>query len=467
MPWSSTPVNSPVNTPALSPWSSSPSGNAVVRGGAWLSRLEKVAPLEGSGALSSTLEPRYGISGHLTGSGLYVPGASSVQHRSALFLSEGLPVGLAFETKPRVVQLSGNGVLENTVNDGLSAISFGAHPARLASEGSLTCEMNGGHPPVDGLYADVNPLMAMTGVFSSEGELAFGIWQIMQVAITLDGAGQLAGFVGSFGMIMADLTGAGQISAQVYELYSRLVSLVGSGALSASAFETYARGLGLTGGAQLAAILYEVYNSTHSKGGVGTVTALIMQKYSLLPPLGGGGALTATMAFPSMSPDITPVDNTGSFTILYWCNRIDLVALGGGEAGTDGTFVTNPGGAAGSYSSVTLVRGTDIPWSTAALSITVGAGGASSGADGGSSSVSATGMTTLTAAGGSGNNGIGGSGASPGDHTFNGQTYTGGASQPTRGQPGNAPGGGGGGGNVFGAGGLGAKGRVWVRSYQV
>jgi hypothetical protein len=79
-------------------------------------------------------------------------------------------------------------------------------------------------------------------------------------------------------------------------------------------------------------------------------------------------------------------------------------------------------------------------------------------------------MSTQTAIGGTqGASTNGTTGASPGNVTYNGTTYTGGAAQTTPGAAGNAPGGGGGGANpIVGAiaGGAGAHGAAWVVARQ-
>lgn len=93
------------------------------------------------------------------------------------------------------------------------------------------------------------------------------------------------------------------------------------------------------------------------------------------------------------------------------------------------------------------------------------------GGDGGDTTATPTGGGTLTATGGAGGNSTSSvaatAGGSPGDESFDGETYTGG----TGGAPGNnsaggngtAPGGGGGGGGAFGSyGGVGGDAGVWV-----
>lgn len=97
--------------------------------------------------------------------------------------------------------------------------------------------------------------------------------------------------------------------------------------------------------------------------------------------------------------------------------------------------------------------------------------GAGTGGDGGDTTATPTGGATLTAAGGAGGasttNTAATAGGSPGNESFDGETYTGG----TGGAPGNnspggngtAPGGGGGGGGAFGSfGGVGGAAGVWV-----
>lgn len=174
--------------------------------------------------------------------------------------------------------------------------------------------------------------------------------------------------------------------------------------------------------------------------------------------------------WPPPKPVLTTFSTAGSYTytIPEDCDCIDVILLGGGEAGTGITWGNGSGGKAGSWVTVTLVRGVDIPWSTTSITGVVGAGGTGNGGDGTPSTAVISGGSTYTAAGGSGNMGLtvpGGQGA--GTQVFNGMSYVGGGGQGSLGNTGNAPGGGGAGGG-FGTsvGGNGAVGCVWFYAYS-
>lgn len=177
--------------------------------------------------------------------------------------------------------------------------------------------------------------------------------------------------------------------------------------------------------------------------------------------------LGSTLIYKS-APELTTYSTAGTFTytIPAWCTTLDIICLGGGEAGGVAWLLgTGSGGKAGGWGSSTLVRGTSIPFSTTTLAVTVGAGGNGSqgnypapGQDGQASTVSGT-WGTVTGAGGAGGNSSNYNGGSPGTVTVAGQTYSGGVFPA-------APGTGGGGGNPPGGpGGAGERGRVWIRAY--
>jgi hypothetical protein len=177
--------------------------------------------------------------------------------------------------------------------------------------------------------------------------------------------------------------------------------------------------------------------------------------------------LGSTLIYKS-TPELTTFSTAGAFTytIPTWCNTLDIICLGGGEAGGVAWLLgTGSGGKAGGWGSSTLTRGSNIPFSTATLAVTVGAGGTGSqgnwpapGGDGQASTVSGT-WGTVTGAGGAGGNSSNYNGGSPGTVTVAGQTYSGGVFPA-------APGTGGGGGNPPGGpGGVGERGRVWIRAY--
>lgn len=169
---------------------------------------------------------------------------------------------------------------------------------------------------------------------------------------------------------------------------------------------------------------------------------------------------------------------TYSYAIPVWCAYIELVGVGGGEGGDSGSgaFVAGAGGAGGVWNAITIQRGVDIPWTATSLTVVVGDGGTggpagplnSDGAGGNPVVWSYSGTTLLTCSGGD-DGGSGQNGKSPGNYTYNGVLYTGGAAQ-TSGSAGNPPGGGGRGGNGgFGvglAGGKGAPGAGYARARQ-
>ncbi|AHB79558.1 hypothetical protein PBI_VALIDUS_28 [Mycobacterium phage Validus] len=180
-------------------------------------------------------------------------------------------------------------------------------------------------------------------------------------------------------------------------------------------------------------------------------------------------AARASNSYPTTEPlrqeFITP--GAFTFTIPYWCEYIDVVLLGGGEAGTNGSFAGNgQGGRAGLWFTVTLRRGVDIPWTATTITGVVGAGGASNGANGGATTATVAGLTS-TAAGGDGGMGLlNPSGQGAGNMDYNGELYVGGASQTSLNGAGREPGGGGAGGGFLSSGGRGGRGQAWIRAYQ-
>lgn len=189
---------------------------------------------------------------------------------------------------------------------------------------------------------------------------------------------------------------------------------------------------------------------------------------------GNNGGNWASIAYVMLPMGYTTYTATGaySYTIPDWCNKIDILVLGGGQGGGGGSVGNGTGGQCGSWVVTTVQRGVDIPWSTTSITGTVGAGGTAGGAGGGTggtggtSTATATGMTTQSAIGGSG--GVGPTnvvGASPGNQTLNGITYYGGGTQSNLNSAGRVPGGGGGAGGFASAGGKGGDGQVWFCAY--
>lgn len=187
----------------------------------------------------------------------------------------------------------------------------------------------------------------------------------------------------------------------------------------------------------------------------------------------GEGTLSMTAAFPANPPTTQEFVPAGNYTynIPYWCTYIDLILLGGGGGGANaiGGVIPGAGGQAGFWTTTTVQRGLEIPFTTTSIAITVGPGGGGA-ANAGPTTATATGMAPQSALGGTQGAGTNGTtGESPGNKVYNGVTYTGGAAQNTPGAAGNAPGGGGGGANpLLGAPtpGAGAGGAAWVVARQ-
>lgn len=189
---------------------------------------------------------------------------------------------------------------------------------------------------------------------------------------------------------------------------------------------------------------------------------------------GNNGGSWASISYTILPMGYTTYTASGAYTytIPTWCNKIDVLVLGGGQGGGGGSAGNGTGGQCGSWVVTTLQRGVGIPWSTTTITGTVGAGGTAGGAGGGTggtggtSTATATGMTTLSAVGGSGGTGATNvTGASPGNQTLDGITYYGGGTQGNLNNPGRAPGGGGGAGGFASAGGVGAAGQVWFYAW--
>lgn len=187
--------------------------------------------------------------------------------------------------------------------------------------------------------------------------------------------------------------------------------------------------------------------------------------------------------FPPTAEVTDTVTAGGNYThtLRRWGNFLDIVLLGGGGGGQASAsfFAYGAPGTPGLYSVVTLVRGTDFPWSLLTFTGTVGTGGSGGigpsvlpGAGGNATTATFAGGGTLSAAGGNGGLGFAsnpatnGRGPGPGNQVFNGKTYTGGGTSTSNGGPGVAPGGAGSGSGQFSSGGSGAVGRAWYRTYQ-
>lgn len=188
----------------------------------------------------------------------------------------------------------------------------------------------------------------------------------------------------------------------------------------------------------------------------------------------GGGTFTASDV--EYSPDPQQFRTSGTYTPPSWwvsgTDYLDLIAVGnGGGASTAGGGDAGGPGGAGSWATATIQT-----LSSGSLTVTIAGGGAGSsttanGAAGTAVTIKDGATTKLTAAGGSGGtyegggaiSGTGWYGPSPGNETFESQTYYGGEQTTTSGTPGGWPGGGGAGADgVFLAGGNGAAGSAWI-----
>lgn len=197
------------------------------------------------------------------------------------------------------------------------------------------------------------------------------------------------------------------------------------------------------------------------------------------------GADTATARFSPQPAALTAITAVGTTVvpIPVWCRYLDLALVGAGGGGaSSGTFYLLGGfpGSPGTWATTTLERGIHIPWTTTTLTFVIGAGGAkgsggfagTAGGPGAATTAIGDGWAGLSAAGGAGGpqhpTGINANdGPGPGDKTYNGVTYPGGATQTSDGATGYAPGGAGAGGANFGGpGGVGGAGGAWCRAYQ-
>ncbi|QZE10476.1 hypothetical protein SEA_SCOOBYDOOBYDOO_130 [Mycobacterium phage ScoobyDoobyDoo] len=163
-----------------------------------------------------------------------------------------------------------------------------------------------------------------------------------------------------------------------------------------------------------------------------------------------------------------------SWDIPFWVRKIEVVLIGGGGAG-EGMNVAGiwgEGGRGGQWQGAVFVRGEDIPNTATQITGTVGQGGVSTfgaGNPGQPTIAYVNGSPILTANGGRGGSAsnLDTPGRSPGNFTFNGVTYIGGAQQDGQSSTGYAPGGGGGGSRVsLTTGGMGGRGQAWIRAYQ-
>lgn len=186
------------------------------------------------------------------------------------------------------------------------------------------------------------------------------------------------------------------------------------------------------------------------------------------------GAYVAGPAVQQPIPTEFATPGTFTYDVPAGAIALDFIILGAGASGLPGntsTLVTGWGGLAGQWLTATVSPASGWP-SNGQVTVVVGAGGAEQGINGATtvhpgaaSSVSAPGMPTYSAPGGNGPNTGSVDGQSPGNQSYNGENYIGGAEQLPD-YDGNAPGAGGGGGDATAAqyyyGGAGGPGAVWI-----
>ncbi|AVO21880.1 minor tail protein [Mycobacterium phage Kheth] len=178
----------------------------------------------------------------------------------------------------------------------------------------------------------------------------------------------------------------------------------------------------------------------------------------------------------------TDTTNIQSWTFPRNAEWLAVVCLGGGCGGRGGgPVLAGGGGYAGSYGTVLLRRGVDIPWSTTMFYMNVGPGSAGSSggylvsdpSPGTASLCTTTALDTLASGSGGGPNYSTQRGQDAPDLSYNGISAVGGKSSSGSASPGGVPGGGGGNGanqGSFGlpggAGGAGGRGQIWARAFQ-
>ncbi|QGJ88312.1 hypothetical protein SEA_DREAMTEAM1_32 [Mycobacterium phage DreamTeam1] len=191
-------------------------------------------------------------------------------------------------------------------------------------------------------------------------------------------------------------------------------------------------------------------------------------------------SLGSVLIVPVFTPVTTPFTTTGSFTynIPAECSRLDVIVLGGGGGGQASLaiFAYGAPGGPGGWKGATLVRGVDIDPSITQITGRVGVGGAggpgpsiSPGFPGQSSTASCAGFSLEGAQGDGGVLAVGSQAATrgkgPGNFTWNGILYTGGADNTANSQDGKVPGGAGNGSAQLSRGYDGGRGQVWIRAY--
>ncbi|QDP44592.1 hypothetical protein SEA_NOTHINGSPECIAL_7 [Mycobacterium phage NothingSpecial] len=186
------------------------------------------------------------------------------------------------------------------------------------------------------------------------------------------------------------------------------------------------------------------------------------------------------LVWPAFTPAPVQITATGNYTydIPPNCRFIDVVLVGGGGGGQASLtlFAYGAPGGPGGWAGATLKRGVDIPWSVTQITGRVGIGGPggpgpsiSPGFPGQSSTATCTGFSLEGAQGDGGILAVGSQAATrgkgPGNFTWNGILYVGGADNTANSQDGKAPGGAGNGSAQFSSGYTGARGQAWFRAY--
>lgn len=218
---------------------------------------------------------------------------------------------------------------------------------------------------------------------------------------------------------------------------------------------------------------------TGSEDGIGSDLAALL--VHLTGRDDGLGYDSATVARSPTAPLRTDFTATGAYNyaIPEWSLIIDYALWAGAASGQTGNGAVNTagkGGKAGQLITGTLIRGVDIPWSLAAITGTVGAGGAQpansdgAGPTAGANTTAVINGVTQTAIGGSGQ-ASSQNGETAASATIAGTNYTGGPGGTGNGGAGTAPGGAGAGGNggIFGSrtrGGPGGNGQASFRARQ-
>jgi hypothetical protein len=202
---------------------------------------------------------------------------------------------------------------------------------------------------------------------------------------------------------------------------------------------------------------------------------------SIVPWVAMSSESTSTHGVQGDTQTFYGASGSHTYDVPPWAAHVDIIVLGAGGGGqSEQGYNEGQGGMAGHWAGVTLEVGVDVA-ASAALSVTVGAGGAhptfywEDGSPGEASTVSWTPLggstvtSPLTGAGGAGGTTeidiFNYDGQAAGDFTWNGKKYQGGLEAGIN-FPGNAPGGGGGGAVFFLFGANGADGGVWIVARQ-